>query len=404
MITELRTESFKSLEDVTIELGQVNVFIGANGSGKSNLLEAVGVLGAAALGRVDDEALLRRGVRPGVPKLYKSAFPRKSKERRPHIFFGARNGSSVYQVSLFNPLDDPKPAWRYMAEKFEGPTGRIVGRAPSRKQLVAPGQALNPEQGHASLKSVELAPGDPSLELLDSLRNYCIYSANTATLRGLSPDQQLREPLGLSGGRLPEAVLEVLQARKGEENRWLAEKVGEILPLIDWAEAFGSAPSNTMPLSPSAAASKQVVRFQDRFMVRNRNILTGYDASEGALYVLFAAVLALHPKSPRFFSLDNLDQALNPRLAKRLAEAFCRWILGSKDGRQVLLTAHNAAVLDGLPLNDDRVRLFAVDRDSQGRTAPRRIELNEELLSKASEGWTLSRLWMNGLIGGVPDI
>ena len=50
MITKLSVKAFKTLEDVEIELGQVNVFIGANGSGKSNLLEAVGVLSAAADG------------------------------------------------------------------------------------------------------------------------------------------------------------------------------------------------------------------------------------------------------------------------------------------------------------------------------------------------------------------
>lgn len=402
MITRVEIKSFKSLENVELDLGQVNVFIGANGSGKSNLLEAIGVLGAAAFGRVDDEALLRRGVRPGVPKLYKSAFPHKPHERRPHIFFGAHNGNSAYEVALFNPLNDPKPAWRYMSENFEGPTGKIVGRSPFRIQELESGKALNPEQGYAALKSVELGEGDAALGLLDGLRNYCIYSANTATLRGLSPDQQLREPLGLSGGRLPEAVLELLQARRKEENGGLAEKVGEILPLIDWAKSFGSGPSSAMPLSPSAAASKTVVRFADQYMVEKRNTLTGYDASEGALYILFAAVVALHPKSPNFVAVDNLDQAINPLLAKRLAQAFCNWILDAKTTRQVILTAHNAAVLDGLPLKDDRVRLFSVDRNNVGHTVARRIELSDKLLAKASEGWTLSRLWMNGLIGGVP--
>ena len=43
MITNIAIESFKSLERVEVELGRVNVFIGANGSGKSNLLEAIGV-------------------------------------------------------------------------------------------------------------------------------------------------------------------------------------------------------------------------------------------------------------------------------------------------------------------------------------------------------------------------
>ena len=78
MIQKLKIESFKSLEKVEIELGQINIFVGANGSGKSNLLEALGVLSAAADGKVNDLVLLQRGVRPGVPKLYKSAFPAKN--------------------------------------------------------------------------------------------------------------------------------------------------------------------------------------------------------------------------------------------------------------------------------------------------------------------------------------
>ena len=118
MIRTFEVKRFKSLVKLTLELGRINVFIGANGSGKSNLLEAVGVLGAAAFGRVDDETLLRRGVRPGVPSLYKTAFP--SKDKAPSLFFGAtsKNGAR-YEVSLWNPLDNPDPAWRYMTERLE---------------------------------------------------------------------------------------------------------------------------------------------------------------------------------------------------------------------------------------------------------------------------------------------
>ncbi|MGO8675572.1 MAG: AAA family ATPase [Limisphaerales bacterium] len=64
MIRKFTIESFKSIESAQVDLGNVNVFIGANGSGKSNLLEGFGVLAAAASGRVDVESLLRRGCRP----------------------------------------------------------------------------------------------------------------------------------------------------------------------------------------------------------------------------------------------------------------------------------------------------------------------------------------------------
>lgn len=389
MINQLTVEGFKSLESVNIDLGQVNVFIGANGSGKSNLLEAVGVLGAAAFGRVDDEALLRRGVRPGEPKLYKSAFRHSYHRKKAHISFEAMSIEARYRVSLWNPLESPRPSWRFKHELLERGHCKIVGRSPADRTR------WNPEQGYAALKVVELAQDDPAATLLDDLRSYCIYSANTPTLRELTPDQQTREPVGLSGGRLSEAVGELVGVLKhGADSRYW-----EIVSLIDWAKAF-----NSVPVSVSSGGSKKIVRFTDRYMTEKRRGLSAYDASEGALYVLFAAVLALHPRAPRCLAIDNLDQALNPRLAMRLAEQLCAWILGSRDGRQVLLTAHNPTVLDGLPLDDDRVRLFTIDRDNVGRSVVRRVQMTEKLKEKASDGWTLSRLWTGGLLGGVPNV
>ena len=395
MITKLTVESFKSLESVSVELGRVNVFIGANGSGKSNLLEALGVLGAAASGRVDDESLRSRGVRPGVPQLYKSSFPRKEGEKETtSILFEAGQAGAAYKVSLSNPSNDRNPAWQFETELLERwPGDRFVDRSPVDTNL-------NPEQGYAALKVVELGNSEPALRLFDDLRGYRIYCANTPTLRG-APDLQSREPLGLSGGRLPDAIREIRGARRG--NKRLKDAFQQVISLIDWAKNVQSAASADVPLSPSAAASKLVVRFTDRYMAEKRNVLTGYDASEGALYILFAAVLALHPKAPSCFAIDNLDQALNPRLSMRLTEALCHWLLDSAEPRQTLVTVHNPTALDGLPLRDDRVRLFTVDRDNQGHTVVKRVEL-EKLQGYAADGWTLSRLWANGLIGGVPNV
>lgn len=109
MLRKLSVYGFKSVHEQSIELGRVNCFIGANGVGKSNILEALGVLGAAANGVVDDESLLRRGVRAGLPRLYKSSF---ASERTPaHIGVGVVGDSNeAYRVSLLNPLGSPDPA------------------------------------------------------------------------------------------------------------------------------------------------------------------------------------------------------------------------------------------------------------------------------------------------------
>ena len=390
---KLSVRTFKSLDDVTVDLGLVNVFIGANGSGKSNLLEALGILSAAADGKVDDQALLARGVRPGLPALYKSAFPAKPGKRiPPHLHFGARSARAGYEVSLHNPLKDPAPAWRFKTEIWEDDEGRLLERLPTK---------TNPERGLAALKAAEVR-ARAALDLLKSLQGYVIFSPTTAVLRGVAPETQPRQPVGLSGGNLPRAILDLLKQRKrNDRSRWICR---EVRGLLDWAEEFGWTSSDQLLLSPTAAASKDVVRFRDRFMRKDRNVLSGYDAPEGALYALFLAVISGHEASPALCAVDNADHGLNPRLARSLMGYLCQWYLDSIQPRQILLTTHNPLVLDGLLLQDDRVRLFTVSRTSSGRTSVRRVAVDDSLLKKAKQGWSLSRLWVMGHLGGMPNV
>lgn len=398
MITKFSSISFKSLEKVEVELGRLNVFVGANGSGKSNLLEAIGVLSAAADGKVTDQTLKQRGVRPGTPELYKSAFPVPKGKRAPaHINFSASSEEAKYTVTLQNPIENPNPAWRFKHELLECGNEKLASRSPSLKNNP------NTEIGLAALKAIELQENDPALALLRRLQSYVIYTPTTPVLRGVAPEYEQSQPLGLSGGRLPDAVLEFLMKRHPDDAS--AQVVKDVLDLIDWAKSYGATFTSQLPLSPSVGSSPKAIRFTDRYMKPSRNVLSGYDASEGALFVLFLAVIAAHPKVPSFCAIDNADHGLNPRLATVLMERFSQWILNNPDQRQILMTSHNPAVLDGLPLQDDRVRLFTVDRDNKGKTVVNRIVVGDRLKKLAVDrGWPLSRLWMNKLIGGMPDV
>ena len=397
MLETLTVRTFKSLEDVTVDLGLVNVFIGANGSGKSNLLEALGVLSAAADGKVDDQTLLARGVRPGVPALYKSAFPAKPGKRiPPHLSFGAFGDGAKYEITLHNPLEQPAPAWRFKTEWWEDDDeGGLVGRSPR-----GPAET-NPERGLAALKAVEVTSG-AAFDLLRLLQGYVIFSPTTSVLRGVAPETQPRQPVGLSGGNLPAAIRDLLKQRSRDD---LSKRIcQDIFELVDWAEAFSVTPSDRLAMSPTAASSKTVIRFRDRFMRKDRNMLSGYDVSEGALYSLFLAVISGHESCPPLCAVDNADHGLNPRLARSLMEHLCEWYMDAATPRQILMTTHNPLVLDGLRLQDDRVRLFTVSRTRSGRTSVRRVEIDDSLMERAQEGWSLSRLWVMGHLGGVPDV
>lgn len=401
MIRQLNIRGFKSITELDIELGVVNCFIGANGVGKSNVLEALGVLGAAANGSVDDEALQRRGVRPGLPRLFKSSFH--DFRSLPHIGLEAvAESGATYKVSLLNPLDSPDPAWSFKTETLTDGLQTILTDGVRSKGN------LNPKAGLAALKLVELPAENSATLMLQQLQQYAIYCPNTPTLRGILPDPQTREPLGLSGGRLAEAVADL--KRFADESQ--GDLLEDLLGLVDWAADVGTSRSVQALLSPSVARSQEVLKFTDRFMATSRNELTAFDASEGVLYVLFTAALCLSPRSPALVAIDNLDQALNPRLVTALTERLVSWLTqvrsgadigSSRPNRQLMFTAHNPAVLDGLNLDNDEVRLFAVDRDSNGHTVVRRLNPTVELRALNRE-YPLSRLWMMGHLGAVPNV
>ena len=149
-------------------------------------------------------------------------------------------------------------------------------------------------------------------------------------------------------------------------------------------------------------------------MQSDRCVLSAYDAGEGTLYLLFIAVLLLHPDRPRIFALDNVDNALNPLMTKRMLETVIRATC-SEDFRshgigpdQVFLTSHNPTSLDAFDLFDDDQRVFVVARDPAGKTTVTRLQPKEgwsrDDWVKAKGGKNLSELWIEGKIKGALGI
>lgn len=137
---------------------------------------------------------------------------------------------------------------------------------------------------------------------------------------------------------------------------------------------------------------------RDRFLTKEA-LLDTRSANEGFLYLLFYFTLFLSPSTPRFFAIDNIDASLNPRLCRYLVRELVR--LAKVNQRQVLLTTHNPAALDGLDLSDDEQRLFVVYRDSNGATRARRVP--EPRRIEGAPDHPLSEAFMRGYLGGLPE-
>lgn len=204
-------------------------------------------------------------------------------------------------------------------------------------------------------------------------------------------------PIGLNGGRLAEALKDMIKEIDGDL-RFGSLYMDDVLEMIDWASNISIDVPKKTSINSNIPTTRQVIEFSDRFM-KDTAKFTGYDASEGALYVLFMLCLAMHPQAPSIFAIDSFDHALNPRLAKKMMQVFCEQII--ENDKHVFLTTHSPLVLDGLDISNDNVRLFAVERDKYGYAQIKRIMVSSELIN---EGQPLSRLWINGRLGGVPEL
>ncbi len=393
MIRKIRVRGFKSILDAELELGAVNVFIGSNGSGKSNLLEAIGVLSASLEGRVNDASLLNRGVRLGVPALYKTSLQGQQRFRQ-WITLEASGevagGPIVYRVELDNPIEKPFPSWQYRTESLQSGRKVILDRELGSMRL-GNSRAEKPkaEQGFAGLSYMYLSEG--GMEFLERLRQFVIYTPLTPVLRGIQPDPVPLRPLGLAGGGLAELLESLLNTSQGRLVQIVQEMVG-------WVGEIEVLPPSKARIPPALPTTRRILVFTDKTMKEPRSQVSAYDTSEGVLYILFTLALALHPDLPLFCAVDNFGYGFHPRLARALTYTFSSLLLEELPHRQVLLTTHDPMVLDGLPLLDDRVRLFAVERDPEtNATTVRRIVINEELWQKKEErGWALSDLWIEG--------
>jgi len=137
-------------------------------------------------------------------------------------------------------------------------------------------------------------------------------------------------------------------------------------------------------------------------MADKRNKLSGYDASEGALYIFLCLCWRHMDSRPACLQSTILTRRWNPRTARSLTRFFANHVLAN--GRQVFLTTHNPLVLDGLDLGNEAIRLFSVSRDRKGHALVSHVPVkNFPALKKKHGEFAVSRLWIEGRLGGMPD-
>jgi predicted ATPase len=444
VIREISIQNYKSIEKLKLELGRVNVLIGENGAGKSNLLEAVAIASAASAGKLDNEFLASRGIRVTQPELMRSGFRKRSTSQPIEILVQSEGGSSVKFVasndntvyskwmvtttfrpssekfsSAINPDDisefiqtnveipDQDVFFADMRLFIEAVSAELLKRREVDRKSTAknPGpieKLMNVDNSKGKLMSSQDIPFNPTGKqfkyFLDSwlydrmvdkeisnsnefLSRFVVFAPEYSQLRQFDQEGQI-EPLGINGQGLFK-LLQFISASKNVENL-TAIKAG--LSLLGWFKDF------------SVIFDKLHGRLEirDQYLARGLKYLDQRSANEGFLFLLFYFTLFSSELTPSFFGVDNLDTSFNPKLCQKLMAELI--ILAKNNDKQTLITTHNPAVLDGLNLDDDAQRLFVLYRGDRGQSMVRRVKKPE----KAGSPIRLSEAFLRGSLGGLP--
>ena len=359
MIETITVKNFKSITDMTLSLGNVNVFIGANGSGKSNILEAIAMVAAERSAQIEVNSMIQKGIRIAKPDLMISSFYGQPSNSTINVNISGTEGERIkYAVTNLAPEDI------YSTWNAPWSTGARRGNI---KEAV-----------------------EKTDKLREYLSKYLIYSLSINALRGLT-SESLQYPLGLNG----EGLDVLLNNISKEEIIQIKESAKDYISWIE--DIFFDNEEIYKMQGYKLGRSKSNLYFRDKFMQKKNNLFSAENANEGALELLFYLTLFISRKTPDFFAIDNIENGLNPRLCRFLMKKICE--LAVKNGKQVLITTHNPAILDGLNLNDGSQRLYVVTRNDEGKTQAKRIQTKEQT---SEQRMMLSEMWMKGLIGGVP--
>ena len=148
MIERIRIENFKSLRDVNVTLGRLNLFIGTNASGKSNFFDALRVLQGIGNGFTISEIL------DGKPKSATSEVWDGSRGGSAKACFaGGAHGSEVSITVTGKREEKPSQSWEFMIA-FSPSEGKVT-----REKLRVHGEIYDSEAVTKNL------PGDPVFEV-----------------------------------------------------------------------------------------------------------------------------------------------------------------------------------------------------------------------------------------------
>jgi predicted ATPase len=383
LIKRLTLKKILSFKETTVDLQQLNVLIGPNAVGKSNLIEAISLLQAAPTG-IEGQILRGGGVRQWL--WLGDSEPVELAEVECELtlppwrqlfyrldFWGGPPGFEILHERLMDGPSGPD-AQAYFMRSDKGV--RFGARAPELAEAQPAGIAMSPKESVlARFKS--LADTTPITDVGMSLEQIKIFREFKT-----GPTSQARSGISTS---VPKDYL------------W--EDAGNLALVLHELDFLGG----------HDRVREYLHRFCDRFEdVKVRvgeglarpflreaglsDMLSGIRMSDGTLKFLCLLAVLFHPKPAPLVCIEEPELGLHPDALRLVAEV----LVEASERTQLIITTHSEALVDAL--TDRPESVLVCERDFENGTQFKRYSRDE--LDEWLEHYTLGELWRKGEIGG----
>ncbi len=347
-LTRVVLRNYKSIGDCDCRLQPLTYLVGANGSGKSNFLDALHLVRDAVAGSLEN-ALNERG---GLSEVRRrsSGHPTHFGIRLEFVLPSGESGHYAFTIGALSGRGyEVQTEECAIGGRGKGPYYRIEsGRLRDCSETTFP--AVTPDR----LALVAVSGLTAFRPLFDALTAMGFYNLNPKLMRELQKPQdgRLLKPVGENIA----SVIGHLERLAPERMETIQGYLHSVVPMVHGLERKQIGPMETLEFRQEMAAAKHPWRF----LAQNMS-----DGTLRALGVLTALFQGNRDYAPSLVGIEEPETALHPAASAALREALTR----ASTHTQVIVTSHSPDLLDDPDLSADSL-LAVISEGGETRIAP----------------------------------
>ena len=377
--SRLDVRGYRRLRNVQLPLTAFNVLIGANGVGKSSVLEVIDLLAASAEGGLDQTVSRAGGIssiltQDGSTTEIELMVERPSLAQPPlayalHLL--ARGTGYIISSERLQQSPNIKPA----LSMYVDASGGQIRYLDKQKNFVSPNWEYKTQETALCQVPKMFEDAEKFRHLLASATE--IYHTLDVSSRAPVRTPQALQPAD-TPGKNGENLLSCLYAlRENDSDRYEAvmDALRAAIPTFEKLDL------------PTVAAGQVTLRWKDRNF---KNPLYPHQLSEGTLRFLWLATLLQSPRLPKVTLIDEPEVSLHPEMLQLLTELMRE----ASSRTQLIVATHSDRFVRFLKPEE----LVVCDLDEEGGTSVKRAD--ELDLDKWLSDYALDELWSMGRLGG----